>query len=154
MILCSRKNYKYEKTGCLIKRFFVFALVMSMAISAGAYEKLNWQTKTLSAGRANLQGDGFTISRVLDVANFSPEFQMPVETVYDSSDTKFSLLGYGWRLPQLESKLFPKPDGAEWVTPWGDTIRFFNKEHKNNKNMLELYKEQMKGSGCFTPYAD
>ncbi|MEI8246851.1 MAG: hypothetical protein WCI51_13545, partial [Lentisphaerota bacterium] len=56
--------------------------------------------------------------------------------------------------PQLESKLFPKPDGADWITPWGEKITFFNKQHKNNEKMIELYKELMQGTGCFTPYAD
>ncbi|MEI8248413.1 MAG: hypothetical protein WCI51_21465, partial [Lentisphaerota bacterium] len=137
-----------------VKRGVFSVLALFMAFSAGAYEKINWQSKTLTAGKASLTVDGFIVSRILDAANFSPEFQMPVELVYDSANTKFSIFGYAWRCPQLESKLFPKPDGADWITPWGEKITFFNKQHKNNEKMIELYKELMQGSGCFTPYAD
>jgi len=137
-----------------ITRSLLSVLAVFMAFSAGAYEKINWQSKALTAGKANLTTDGFIVSRTLDSANFSPEFQMPIELVYDSANTKFSIFGCAWRCPQLESKLFPKPDGADWITPWGEKITFFNKQHKNNEHMIELYKELMQGSGCFTPYAD
>ncbi|MEI8248112.1 MAG: hypothetical protein WCI51_19915, partial [Lentisphaerota bacterium] len=94
----------------------LLSLALFMAFSAGAYEKINWQSKAMTAGKANLTADGFIVSRILDTANFSTEFQMPIELVYDSANTKFSMFGYAWRCPQLESKLFPKPDGADWIT--------------------------------------
>lgn len=134
----------------LLKNLLLFMLIMFFAFSAIAYEKLNWQSKVFAAGKANLTADGFIVSRLLDVANFSPEFQMPVELVYNSANAGSGILGYGWRAPQLESKLFLKPYGVDWITPWGEKNTVLNKQHKNSEPMFEDYK----GTGNFTPNAD
>ncbi len=128
-------------------------IVTFAAVSSHAYEKLSWQSKDLLAGKASLTSDGFSLSRTLGTANFSPEFRMPIQLTYNSSNTKRGLFGDAWSSPQLESRAFPRKDGAEWSTPWGEKISFFKKQ-KTTKDTLDLYKKKMKGSGLFSPYAD
>jgi len=128
-------------------------IVTFVAVSSHAYEKLSWQSKDLLAGKASLTSDGFSLSRTFGTANFSPEFRMPVQLIYNSSNDKRGLFGDAWSSPQLESRMFPRKDGAEWSTPWGEKVSFFFKQ-KTTKETLDLYKKKMKGKGLFSPYAD
>ena len=63
------------------------------------------------------------------------------------------MFGFGWSSPQLESSAKPEKDGVLWKTAWDEEIRFYEKE-KSTKEMLELYREGMKGRGdYYSPYA-
>jgi RHS repeat-associated protein len=133
----------------------VMAIVITLLVglTASAAKKLNWQHRTLSAGKADLVTQSFNVSRTIGAPNFSPEFKFPVQMVYNSAGKRFGIMGYRWQMPQLESRLFPQAKKLEWVTPWGEKVYFFPKT-KPDKNTLELYKEQMRGRGYFSPYAD
>lgn len=66
---------------------------------------LDFASHPLLAGRANLTGEGFTVSRTLGVARFSPELQLPIELVYRSASERTGAFGFAWYSPQLESSL-------------------------------------------------
>jgi len=134
------------------KKFFVslFVLVF-LALPSFAYEKLNWKSRAMTAGKASLTSDSYRVVRNLGTPNFSPEFRMPLQLVYDSANNKIGLFGAAWQIPQLESRAFPKGSGVEWITPWGEKIRFYKKDPKN-KDILDIFKKEMKGRGCFAPF--
>ncbi|MCF6174932.1 MAG: hypothetical protein L3J71_04145 [Victivallaceae bacterium] len=140
-----------------LKPVAVIAIALFIGITASAAKKLNWQHnwkyRALSAGKADLVTESFTVSRTLGAPNFSPEFKFPVQMIYNSGAERFGMLGYRWRMPQLESRLFPQSKKLEWITPWSEKVYFFPKT-KPDKNTLELYKAQMRGKGYFSPYAD
>ena len=137
----------------------VFAVLASCSIYAQAKESVNWSYKAMTAGRAKLTGTGFIQVENLGAPNFSPEFAMPLQLVYDSEATGLGLFGSVWRCPQLESRLLPKKDGAEWVTPWGEIVRFYNREHMRKavekaKDAVVMFPDELRGNGCFAPYSD
>ena len=134
------------------KKFFaVLFVIVSLALPSFAYEKLNWKSRAMSAGKASLTFDSYRVVRDLGVPNFSPEFRMPLQLVYDSGKNKNGIVGSVWNIPQLESRAFPKGKGVEWISPWGEKIRFFRKDPKN-KDILDIFKKEMKGRGCFAPF--
>ncbi|HNX27181.1 MAG TPA: hypothetical protein PKK48_07215, partial [Phycisphaerae bacterium] len=120
---------------------------------ASAWEKISWQSRSLDAGKVDIATQFYSYKTVLGKANFSPELAFPLEAVYDSGSDQTGMLGYRWKAVQLESRVFPRENGAEWVTPWGEKIAFYTKE-KPTAEMLEVFRDQMKGRGCFSPYAD
>ncbi len=126
----------------------------AFALSARAYEKINWNHKALTAGKASLTSKSYLIQKTLGVPNFSPEFSLSLQLIYNSQNEKYGIFGYGWNCPQLESRVFPRRDGAEWVSPWGEKIRFYNKD-AITKDSLKIYQDAAKGGrGCFSPYSD
>ena len=128
-------------------------MVAFAALSASARETLNFISKPLSAGKAALTENGFYLDRVLGAANFSPDLRLPVQLFYKSSSESTGMFGFGWSSPQLESSATPEKDGVLWKTPWGEQIRFFEKE-RPTKETLDLHREGMKGRGkYYSPYA-
>jgi hypothetical protein len=121
------------------KKFFVSLLVLvSLALPSFAYEKLNWKSRAMTAGKASLTSNSYRVVRNLGTPNFSPELRIPLQLVYDSTADKNGLFGAVWNMPQLESRVFPKGKGAEWITPWGEKIRFYEKDN-DNKNILDIF---------------
>lgn len=128
-------------------------IIVLVSLSVSARETLNFLSKPLSAGKASLTENGFYLDRVLGIANFSPDLRLPVQLFYKSTSESTGMFGFGWSSPQLESSAKPEKDGVLWKTPWGEQIRFYEKE-KPTKEMLELYREGMKGRGdYYSPYA-
>ncbi len=113
------------------KLFALLFVLMSLALPSFAYEKLNWKSRAMTAGKASLTSDAYRVVRNLGAPNFSPEFRMPLQLVYDSAASKHGIVGSVWQIPQLESRAFPKGNGVEWITPWGEKIRFYKKDPKN-----------------------
>ena len=138
----------------LSKKFLVSLLALAfLALPSFAYEKLNWKSRAMTAGKASLTSDSYRVVRNLGAPNFSPELRFPLQLTYDSAANKIGIFGAVWNMPQLESRVFPKGKGAEWITPWGEKIRFFEKD-RDNDNILDIFKEEMKGRGCFAPFQD
>ncbi|MBS1370010.1 MAG: RHS repeat protein [Lentisphaeria bacterium] len=133
-------------------RVLLCAVLFCAACAFGA-EKVSFAVRGLSAGKASLTENGYTVTRTLGTANFSPELRMPVQLIYNSALEDEGAFGYGWSAPQLESSAVPQRDGVLWTTPWGEKIRFYAKQ-KADRDTLELYREAMKGRSFFTPYAD
>ena len=106
------------------KSLFLCCALWMLAACAGPVQFLS---KPMSAGKALLAENAYSISRLLDTANFSPELKLPVQLVYNSSVEKSGLFGFAWRSPQLESTAYYDKDGVLWVTPWGEKIKFFSK---------------------------
>ena len=119
----------------------------------GAGDSLSFVSKPLTAGKASLTENGYLVPQNLGTANFSPELRLPVQLIYQSASEKTGMFGYGWSSPQLESSAVPERDGVLWTTPWGEKVKFFAKSG-SDKDTLELYKEEMKGTDYFAPYAD
>ncbi len=67
------------------KCFLLFFVLFSFWLSA---DSVNFLSKPMSAGKASLAENAYTISRLLDTANFSPELKLPVQLVYNSSIEK------------------------------------------------------------------
>ena len=115
-------------------RFLVRSLAAAVVglslVSGFAAEGVSFAHRPLLAGKASLASDGFEVSRTLGVAAISPELQIPVELVYDSSSDSSGAFGRGWRSPQLESSLRWERDGLLWTTPWGEKVKFFPKKEK------------------------
>ena len=105
------------------KSLFLCCALWMLAAYAGPEQFLS---KPMSAGKASLAENAYSISRLLDTANFSPELKLPVQLVYNSSVEKSGLFGFAWRSPQLESTAYYDKDGVLWVTPWGEKIKFFS----------------------------
>ena len=118
-----------------------------------AKDAVNFTSKPLAAGKALIAENGYIVSTTLGTANFSPELRLPIQLAYYSSSQKTSMFGYGWQSPQLESSSVPQRDGVLWMTPWGETIRFYAK-HKTDKEALELFNEPEHGSRFFSPFSD
>ncbi|MGE4564100.1 MAG: hypothetical protein AB7F32_04460 [Victivallaceae bacterium] len=138
----------------MIKKWKLVLLGLCLLVSLQAGENLKFNARPLTAGKALLTTDGFTIERVLGIANFSPDLRLPIQLIYRSDVDATGIFGFGWSSPQLESSATPEKDGVLWVTPWGEKVRFFAKD-KTDKDTLELYKEEMKGAKrFFAPYAN
>jgi len=134
------------------KKFFASLFVLvSLALPLFAYEKLNWKSRAMTAGKASLTTNSYRVVRDLGTPNFSPEMRFSLQLVYDSAASKNGLFASVWQIPQLESRAFPKGKGVEWITPWGEKIRFYKKDPKN-KDILDIFKKEMKGRGCFAPF--
>ena len=115
------------------KLFLLFSALLSFSLFA---DSVNFYSKPMSAGKALLAENAYSISRLLDTANFSPELKLPVQLVYNSSIEKSGLFGFAWRSPQLESTAYYDKDGVLWVTPWGEKIKFFSKKEKTPKDAI------------------
>ena len=135
------------------KCFLLFFVLFSFWLSA---DSVNFISKPMSAGKASLAENAYTISRLLDTANFSPELQLPIQLIYNSSVEKSGPFGFAWRSPQLESTAYYDKDGVLWVTPWGEKIKFFPKDEKTPKDAIkiELYERAKKGRGFYAPYSE
>lgn len=130
----------------LLNVFFILGIVFGE-------ERIDFDRSPMAAGKAALTENGFYAGRLLGTANFSPELRFPVRLFYNSAVRKSGLVGFGWRIPQLESSAIPEKDGVLWHTPWGEKIRFFEKR-KPEKEMPEVFQEAMEGKGFFAPFAD
>ena len=135
------------------KWFLLCSALLSFSLFA---DSVNFISKPMSAGKASLAENAYSISRLLDTANFSPELKLPVQLVYNSSVEKSGLFGFAWRSPQLESTAYYDKDGVLWVTPWGERIKFFSKKEKTPKDAIkiELYEQAKKGRGFYAPYSE
>ncbi len=135
------------------KWFLLCSALLSVSLFA---DSVNFISKPMSAGKASLAENAYSISRLLDTANFSPELKLPVQLVYSSSIEKSGLFGFAWRSPQLESTAYYDKDGVLWVTPWGERIKFFSKKEKTPKDAIkiELYEQAKKGRGFYAPYSE
>ena len=137
------------------KWFLLCSALLSFPLFA---DSVNFISKPMSAGKASLAENAYSVSRLLDTANFSPELKLPVQLVYNSSVEKSGLFGFAWRSPQLESTAYYDKDGVLWVTPWGERIKFFPKKEKGKKNKdavkIELYEQAKKGRGFYAPYSE
>ena len=135
------------------KSALIFSVLLAVSLFA---DSVNFYSKPMSAGKALLAENGYSISRLLDAANFSPELKLPVQLVYNSSVEKSGLFGFAWRSPQLESTAYYDKDGVLWVTPWGEKIKFFPKKEKTPKDAIkiELYEQAKKGRGFYAPYSE
>ena len=140
----------------LLVRSLAAAVVGLSLVSGFAAEGVSFAHRPLLAGKASLASDGFEVSRTLGVAAISPELQIPVELVYDSSSESSGAFGHGWRSPQLESSVRWERDGVLWTTPWGEKVKFFPKKEKTPKDAVKLapIEEAKKGSGLYAPYSD
>ena len=135
------------------KLFLLFSALLSFSLFA---DSVNFLSKPMSASKASLAENAYSISQLLDTANFSPELKLPVQVVYNSSIEKSGLFGFAWRSPQLESTAYYDKDGVLWVTPWGERIKFFPKKEKTPKDAIkiELYEQAKKGRGFYAPYSE
>ena len=135
------------------KSALIFSVLLAVSLFA---DSVNFYSKPMSAGKALLAENGYSISRLLDAANFSPELKLPVQLIYNSSVEKSGLFGFAWRSPQLESTAYYDKDGVLWVTPWGEKIKFFPKKEKTPKDAIkiELYEQAKKGRGFYAPYSE
>ena len=135
------------------KSLFLCCTLWMLAAYAGPVQFLS---KPMSAGKALLAENAYSISRLLDTANFSPELKLPVQLIYNSSVEKSGLFGFAWCSPQLESTAYYDKDGVLWVTPWGEKIKFFSKKEKTPKDAIkiELYEQAKKGRGFYAPYSE
>ena len=131
--------------------------------SAGSFEMLGeigknnlFYSHPMTAGKALLSENAFSISKYLDTANFSPELQLPIQLIYKSSNESSGIFGFAWYSPQLESMAYYDKDGVLWVTPWGERIKFFPKDEKTSKDSLviELYEKAKEGRGFYAPYSE
>ncbi|MBQ6473469.1 MAG: RHS repeat protein [Victivallales bacterium] len=103
-------------------------IMFSFASLAIGNEALSFAEHPMLAGRAALTENGFAVMRTIGVANFSPEFTIPVQIIYESSSERKGLFGYGWRSPQLESRAYFAKGGVRWTTPWNQEFLFPLKE--------------------------
>ena len=137
-----------------MKKWFLLCSAL-LAFSLFA-DSVNFLSKPMSAGKASLAENAYSISRTLDTANFSPDLKLPVQLVYNSSVEKSGLFGFAWSSPQLESTAYYDKDGVLWVTPWGEKIKFYPKKEKTPKDAIkiELYEQAKKGRGFYAPYSE
>ena len=108
------------------KWFLLCSALLSFSLFA---DSVNFISKPMSAGKASLAENAYSVSRLLDTANFSLELKLPVQLVYNSSIEKSGLFGFAWCSPQLESTAYYDKNGVLWVTPWGGRIKFFAKKN-------------------------
>ena len=64
------------------KWFLLCSALFSFALSS---DSVNFLSKPMSAGKALLTENAYSLSRTLDTANFSPELKLPVQLIYNSS---------------------------------------------------------------------
>jgi RHS repeat-associated protein len=128
-----------KKLTFIFVSFFLLALYASAIDSASTIESLSRKNNLISAGKVDIVKGGYSITKHLSAAIFSPEFKMQIQIVYDSMNDKPGIFGDNWRSPQLESRVFPREKGAEWFTPWGEEIVFI---------------EKGKDKGLYSPYSE
>ena len=135
------------------KLFLLWSLLFSLFLFA---DPVNFLSKPISAGKASLTENAYSVSRLLDTANFSPELKLPVQIVYLSSVEKSGSSGFAWKSPQLESSAYYDKDGVLWITPWGEQIKFFPKKEELPPDAIkiELYEQAKKGRGFYAPYSE
>ena len=126
--------------------------MFASAILASA-QQLNFIQNKNSAGKASLTSDAYYSNFVLGTANFSPELRLPVQIFYDSSVKEEGLVGFGWKIPQLESSATPNEHGAVWTTPWGEKVFFYSRKN-TSRDILNLYNERERENAYFSPFAD
>ena len=129
-------------------------LLSALAFVSGLWgQQVNFIQSKNSAGNASLTSDAYYTNFVLGTANFSPELRMPVQIFYDSSSKEEGLVGFGWKIPQLESSAIPEKNGAIWTTPWGEKVYFYSRKH-TSRDVLNLYNEKERENAYFSPFAD
>ena len=116
-------------------------------------QQLNFIQNKNSAGKASLTSDAYYANFVLGTANFSPELRLPVQLFYDSSVKEEGLIGFGWKVPQLESSATPNEHGAIWTTLWGEKVFFYSRKN-TSREVLNLYNERERENAYFSPFAD
>ena len=126
-----------------------FVTLLSFSLFATS---LNFTSQEITAGKALLSSNGYIVSNLLGVANFSPELKLPIQIIYKSTNEKTNLLGFAWYSPQLESTAYYDKDGVHWITPWGEKIKFFPKKEKTPKDAIKipLYEQAQKGREFYT----
>ncbi len=132
-------------------------LLLPIAAPLFAAEPVDFSCKPMLAGRAALAGEGFYDIRTVGVANFSPELRFPVQLVYRSASDRTGLAGFAWSLPQLESRVAWDKDGMLWTAPWGEEIKFFEKQkQKPGKDALDVpfLDAENAGRGFYAPYSE
>ena len=129
-------------------------LLSALAFTSGLLgQQVNFIQSKNSASKASLTSDAYYTNFVLGTANFSPELRMPVQIFYDSSCKEEGLVGFGWKIPQLESSAIPEKNGAIWTTPWGEKVYFYSRKH-TSRDVLNLYNEKERENAYFSPFAD
>ena len=126
--------------------------MFALAIFASA-QQLDFIQNKNSAGKASLTSNAYYSNFVLGTANFSPELRLPVQIFYDSSVKEEGLVGFGWKIPQLESSATPNEHGAVWTTPWGEKVFFYSRKN-TSRDVLNLYNERERENAYFSPFAD
>ena len=139
--------------NCVMKALLKFLLVMVVSFTSVSAQQLDFIQNKNSAGKASLTSDAYYSNFVLGTANFSPELRLPVQIFYDSSVKEEGLIGFGWKIPQLESSATPNEHGAVWTTPWGEQIFFFSRKN-TSREVLNLYNERERENAYFSPFAD
>ena len=104
------------KECVMVKRLSLPVVFAVSALTAMGGNALSFAGNPMLAGRASLTENGFVVTRTMGVANFSPDFQIPVQVTYESSSERKGIFGYGWRSPQLESRAWFAKGGAHWTT--------------------------------------
>lgn len=137
-----------------MKKVLLSLLITALvSLSVSARETLNFLLKPLAADKAALTENSFYLDKVLGVANFSPDLRLPVQLFYKSTSESTGMFGFGW-----SSRSWKVPQSRKRTVFFGrlrGTKRsgFYEKE-KSTKEMLELYREGMKGRGdYYSPYA-
>ena len=70
------------------KWFLLCSALLSFSLFA---DSVSFISKPMSADKASLAENAYSVSRLLDTANFSPELKLPVQLVYNSSIEKSGL---------------------------------------------------------------
>lgn len=136
-----------------MKALLKFLLVMVVSFTSVSAQQLDFIQNKNSAGKASLTSDAYYSNFVLGTANFSPELRLPVQIFYDSSVKEEGLVGFGWKIPQLESSAIPNEHGAVWTTPWGEKVFFYSRKN-TSRDVLNLYNERERENAYFSPFAD
>ena len=137
----------------VMKALLKFLLVMVVSFTSVSAQQLDFIQNKNSAGKASLTSDAYYSNFVLGTANFSPELRLPVQIFYDSSVKEEGLVGFGWKIPQLESSATPNEHGAVWTTPWGEKVFFYSRKN-TSRDILNLYNERERENAYFSPFAD
>ena len=130
-----------------------FLFVMVVSFTSVSAQQLDFIQNKNSAGKASLTSDAYYSNFVLGTANFSPELRLPVQIFYDSSVKEEGLVGFGWKIPQLESSATSNEHGAVWTTPWGEKVFFYSRKN-TSRDVLNLYNERERENAYFSPFAD
>ena len=135
----------------------LLSLLLFGALPLFAADGVTWECKPMLAGRAALAGEGFYDIRTIGAANFSPELRFPVQLVYRSASDRTGLAGFAWSIPQLESRVAWDKDGMVWTAPWGEEIKFFEKQKQPpGKDVLDVpfLEAENAGRGFYAPYSE
>ena len=124
-----------------------------VAVLIANAQQLDFIQNKNSAGKASLTSDAYYVNFILATATFSPELRLPVQIFYDSSVKEEGLVGFGWKIPQLESSATPNEHGAVWTTPWGEKVFFYSRKN-TSRDLLNLYNERERENAYFSPFAD